>query len=69
MTWSGSTSSNAAAGRAIDELVVELPQASLLDLMVNEVNQVDGVDVEDVRQVPGALPRPPRWTLWRRPPT
>jgi hypothetical protein len=42
------------AGRAIDELVVELPQASLLDLMVSEVNEVDGVDVEDVRQVPGA---------------
>jgi hypothetical protein len=42
------------AGRAIDELVVELPQASLLDLMISEVNEVDGVDVEDVRQVPGA---------------
>lgn len=48
------------AGRAIDELLIELPQASLLDLMVNEVNQVDGVDVEDVREVPGALPDPPR---------
>jgi hypothetical protein len=42
------------AGRAIDELVVELPRADLLDLMINEVNQVDGVDVEDVREVPGA---------------
>jgi hypothetical protein len=42
------------AGRAIDELVVELPDASLLDLMVSEVNEVDGVDVEDVREVPGA---------------
>jgi hypothetical protein len=42
------------AGRAIDELVVELPQASALDLMVSEINEVDGVDVEDVRQVPGA---------------
>ena len=42
------------AGRAIDELVVELPHANLLDLMVSEVNEVDGVDVEDVRQVPGA---------------
>ena len=42
------------AGRAIDELVVELPQANLLDLMISEVNEVDGVDVEDVRQVPGA---------------
>ena len=42
------------AGRAIDELVVELPQENLLALMVNEVNEVDGVDVEDIRQVPGA---------------
>jgi hypothetical protein len=47
------------AGRAIDELVVNLPQASLLELMVSEVNQVDGVDVEDVREVPGA-PLDPR---------
>jgi hypothetical protein len=39
------------AGRAIDELFVELPQASLLGLMVNEISEVDGVDVEDVRQV------------------
>lgn len=46
------------AGRAIDELVVELPQAELLDLMVHEVNQVDGVDVEDVRHVPGAAVDP-----------
>jgi hypothetical protein len=37
------------AGRAIDELVVELPDASLLGLLVNEVGEVDGVDVEDVR--------------------
>jgi hypothetical protein len=41
-------------GRAIDELVVELPDPSLLDLMISEVNEVDGVDVEDVRQVPGS---------------
>jgi hypothetical protein len=47
------------AGRAIDELVVELPQAGLLDLMISEVNEVDGVDVEDVREVPGA-PADPR---------
>jgi len=40
------------AGRAIDELVVDLPRRDLLDLMVSEVNQVDGVDVEDVREVP-----------------
>jgi hypothetical protein len=46
------------AGRAIDELVVELPQAGLLNLMVDEVNEVDGVDVEDVREVPA--PADPR---------
>jgi hypothetical protein len=47
------------AGRAIDELVVDLPRADLLDLMISEVNQVDGVDVEDVREVPG-VPVDPR---------
>jgi hypothetical protein len=46
------------AGRAIDELVVELPQANLLSLMVNEIAEVDGVDVEDVRQAPA--PADPR---------
>ena len=45
-------------GRAIDELVVELPQDNLLDLMVSEMNEVDGVDVEDVRQAPA--PTDPR---------
>ena len=47
------------AGRAIDELVVELPRADLLDLMISEVNEVDGVDVEDVREIPG-VPVDPR---------
>jgi hypothetical protein len=42
------------AGRAIDELVVELPHPGLVDLMISEVNQVDGVDVEDVREAPGS---------------
>ena len=37
------------AGRAIDELVVELPEDGLVDLLVTEISQVDGVDVEDVR--------------------
>ena len=37
------------AGRAIDELVVELPDAGLVPLLISEVDQVDGVDVEDVR--------------------
>ena len=36
-------------GRAIDELVVALPEDGLLDLLVAEISQVDGVDVEDVR--------------------
>src|SRR5688500_16210993 len=43
------------AGRAIDELVVSLPEAGLIDLLVQEVGQVDGVDVEDVRTVDGPL--------------
>jgi len=37
------------AGRAIDELLVELPDDSLVPLLVAEIDQVDGVDVEDVR--------------------
>jgi hypothetical protein len=46
-------------GRAIDELVVTLPEAGLLDLLVSELSQVDGVDVEDVRRVdPGPVDRP-----------
>jgi hypothetical protein len=38
------------AGRAIDELVVDLPDESLVPLLVDEISQVDGVDVEDVRK-------------------
>ncbi|HYD09101.1 MAG TPA: hypothetical protein VEA78_03280 [Acidimicrobiales bacterium] len=41
------------AGRAIDELYVELPDADLVDLLVNEIKAVDGVAVEDVRQADG----------------
>ncbi len=37
------------AGRAIDELVVQLPDASLVRLLVSEISEVDGVDVEDIR--------------------
>lgn len=37
------------AGKAIDELVVQLPDAGLLDLLIAEVKMVDGVAVEDVR--------------------
>jgi hypothetical protein len=47
------------AGLAVDDLVVELPSAELLDLLVSEVRQVDGVDVEDLRPVTEAL-RDPR---------
>ena len=36
-------------GRAIDELVVELPSEDLVPLLAAEMGQVDGVDVEDVR--------------------
>jgi hypothetical protein len=46
------------AGRAIDELVVELPDGSLRDLLVQEIQQVDGVDVEHVRPVADALHDP-----------
>ena len=37
-------------GRAIDELVVDLPGDDLVPLLVAEIGQVDGVDVEDVRE-------------------
>jgi hypothetical protein len=37
------------AGRAIDELVVDLPDEALVPLLVAEMGEVDGVDVEDVR--------------------
>jgi ACT domain len=47
------------AGRAIDELVVRLPDAGLLELLVTEVKAVDGAAVEDVRPAPGA-PGDPR---------
>jgi hypothetical protein len=46
-------------GRAIDELVVRLPDPELLDLLVSEVKAVDGAAVEDVRPAPGA-PGDPR---------
>jgi hypothetical protein len=46
------------AGRAIDELAVELPDGRLVDLLVQEIQQVDGVDVEQVRPVATALHDP-----------
>jgi hypothetical protein len=45
-------------GRAIDELVVDLPDAALVPLLLTEVGQVDGVDVEDVRPAPPSLNDP-----------
>jgi hypothetical protein len=41
------------AGNVIDELVVRLPDESLVDLMVSEVDAVDGVSVEHVRSLDG----------------
>ena len=46
------------AGRAIDELAVELPDDELVGLLVQEIGQVDGVDVEDVRRAADALHDP-----------
>ncbi|HEU5152701.1 MAG TPA: ACT domain-containing protein [Iamia sp.] len=46
-------------GVAVDELVVRLPQGSLVDLLVNEIQEVDGVTVEDVKPV-DATGRDPR---------
>lgn len=45
-------------GRAIDELVVDLPDPALVPLLLSEVGQVDGVDVEDIRPAPAALADP-----------
>jgi hypothetical protein len=45
-------------GRAIDELVVDLPDASLVPLLSSEVSEVDGVDVEDIRPAPEAVADP-----------
>lgn len=46
------------AGRAIDELVVQLPDANLVSLLLAEIDQVDGVDVEDVRPANSELQDP-----------
>lgn len=46
------------AGRAVDELVVELPDGTLTDLLAAELRQVDGVDVEEIRPVADALHDP-----------
>jgi hypothetical protein len=41
------------AGRAVDELVIALPDDGLIDLMVSEVHAIDGVSVEHVREIRG----------------
>jgi hypothetical protein len=38
-------------GQAVDELVVQLADASVVDLLVHEITQVDGVKVEDIRSL------------------
>jgi hypothetical protein len=45
-------------GKAVDDLVVDLPDGALVDIMVAEIAQVDGVDVEDVRRSHDALHDP-----------
>ncbi len=45
-------------GRAIDELVVSLPDDGVVELLVAEIVQVDGVAVEDVRRVAADRPEP-----------
>lgn len=47
-------------GQAVDELVVELPDESLLDILVREVRQVDGVGVEEVRPLTEGRHHDPR---------
>ncbi len=44
------------AGLAIDELVVSLPDASVVPLLLKEIGEVDGVAVEDIQEVPGQGP-------------
>ncbi|MEX0767496.1 MAG: ACT domain-containing protein [Microthrixaceae bacterium] len=41
------------AGRAVDDLVIELPDGQLVDLLLAEIAQVEGVDVEDIRELDG----------------
>lgn len=43
------------AGRAVDELTIDLEDERHVDLLVKEIAQVDGVDVEHVRPARGAL--------------
>jgi hypothetical protein len=47
------------AGRAIDELIVELPTDGLVELLIAELRQVDGVAVESITPAADSL-RDPR---------
>ncbi len=46
------------AGRAIDELIIDLPDAELVDLLLSEIAEVEGVDVENIRPLDGPPPDP-----------
>jgi len=46
------------AGRAIDELVIDLLDGDLVDLLLAEIAQVEGVDVENIRPLAGPPPDP-----------
>ena len=41
-------------GRAIDQLIVTLPDDGLIDLLITEIGQVDDVAVEEIRQIDAA---------------
>jgi ACT domain-containing protein len=40
-----------AAGRAVDEFVIELAGGHLVELLQSEIHEVDGAHVEDIRRV------------------
>lgn len=46
------------AGRAVDELVVQLPDPALVELLVSEIEEVDGARVELVRPAAEAIHDP-----------
>jgi hypothetical protein len=45
-------------GRAIDELIVALPDPKVIELLIREMGEVDGVSVEEVRMAGPAIPDP-----------
>ncbi len=40
-------------GRAVDELVIELPDPTSVDRLIREINEVDGAAVEEIRLLEG----------------